>query len=87
MRRPPRAARSRRRELGSSIPSPSATCRPAFRDETPYVVACIELDKGARIVNSLATDDVDAVHIEQRVEVFFDKVSEDLTIPKFRPSG
>ncbi len=60
---------------------------PAFRDETPYVVACVELDEGARIVTNLVTDDPDAVHIGQHVEAFFDKVSEDLTIPKFRPTG
>ena len=59
----------------------------AFRDDTPYVVACVALDEGARIVSNLATDDPDAVRIGQRVEVFFDKVSEELTIPKFRPAG
>ena len=64
-----------------------APAGPAFREETPYVVACIALDEGARIVSNLVTDDPNAVHIGQRVEVFFDKVSEDLTIPKFRPSG
>ena len=64
-----------------------APAGPAFRDETPYVVACVELDEGARIVSNLVTDDPDAVRIGQRVEAFFDKVSEDLTIPKFRPAG
>ena len=64
-----------------------APAGPAFRGETPYVVACIELDEGARLVSNLVTGDVDAVHIGQRVKVFFDKVSEDLTIPKFRPAG
>ncbi|MDE0408482.1 MAG: OB-fold domain-containing protein [Alphaproteobacteria bacterium] len=64
-----------------------APAGPAFRDETPYVVACVELDEGARIVSNLATGDIDAVHIGQRVEVFFDKVSDDLTVPKFRPAG
>ena len=64
-----------------------APAGPAFRDETPYVVACVELDEGARIVSNLVTDDIDAVRIGQRVEAFFDKVSEELTIPKFRPAG
>lgn len=64
-----------------------APAGPAFRNDTPYVVACVELDEGARIVSNLVSDDPDAVRIGQRVEVFFDKVSEDLTIPKFRPAG
>jgi len=59
----------------------------AFREETPYAVACVTLDEGARIVSNLVTDDLDAIHIGQRVEVFFDKVSEELTVPKFRPVG
>ena len=64
-----------------------APAGPAFRDETPYVVACVELDEGARIVSNLVTGDIEAVHIGQRVEAFFDRVSEDLAIPKFRPAG
>ena len=38
-------------------------------------------------MSNLATGDIDAVHIGQRVEVFFDRVSDDLTVPKFRPAG
>ena len=64
-----------------------APAGPAFREDTPYVVACVTLDEGARIVSNLVTDDIEAVHIGQRVEAFFDRVSEDLTIPKFRPAG
>ncbi len=63
-----------------------APAGPAFRDEVPYVVACVTLDEGARIVARLATDDPESVHIGQRVKVCFDAVSEDLTIPRFRPA-
>ena len=59
----------------------------AFAGDTPYVVACVTLDEGARIMSNLVTDDPKSVRIGQRVEVFFDRVSEELTIPKFRPAG
>lgn len=58
----------------------------AFQGDCPYVVASITLDEGARIMSNIVTDDVDAVRIGMRVEAVFDEVSEDLTIPKFRPA-
>jgi uncharacterized OB-fold protein len=58
----------------------------AFEQDCPYVIASITLAEGARIMTNIVTDDVDAVKIGMPVTVFFDKVSEDLTIPKFRPA-
>lgn len=58
----------------------------AFQGDCPYVVASVTLDEGARIMSNIVTDDVAAVKIGMRVETFFDAVSEDLTIPKFRPA-
>ena len=57
---------------------------PAFKADTPYVIASIELDEGARIMTNVVTDRLDTLHIGQSVEVFFDKVSDELTIPKFK---
>lgn len=58
----------------------------AFQGDCPYVVASVTLDEGARIMSNIVTDDVEAVKIGMRVETFFDAVSDDLTIPKFRPA-
>ena len=58
---------------------------PAFKNDVPYVIASIELEEGARIMTNVVTDRPDSLRIGQAVEVFFDKVSDDLTIPKFRP--
>lgn len=57
----------------------------AFKDDVPYVIASVELDEGARLMSNVVTDAPDAVHIGMRVEVVFDRVSDDLTIPKFKP--
>jgi len=56
----------------------------AFADMAPYVIVSVELAEGARVMSNLVTDDPDSVAIGQPVEVVFDKVSDELTIPKFR---
>jgi uncharacterized protein len=56
----------------------------AFADDCPYVIVSVDLAEGARVMSNLVTDDPDSVAIGQAVEVVFDKVSEDLTIPKFK---
>ena len=56
----------------------------AFQGDFPYVIVSVELDEGARVMSNLVTDDPDSVAIGQPVVVIFDRVSEDLTIPKFK---
>ncbi len=56
---------------------------PAFKADTPYVVAVIDLDEGARMLTNIVIDDVEAVRIGQRVAVHFDAVTDDITLPKF----
>ena len=60
---------------------------PAFKGDVPYVIASVTLAEGARIMANIVTDDPDGVHIGQKVRVFFDRASDDLTVPKFRPAG
>jgi uncharacterized OB-fold protein len=58
----------------------------AFQGHCPYVVVSVTLAEGARIMSNLMTDDVDAVKIGMPVQIFFDAVTDDLTIPKFKPA-
>ncbi len=60
---------------------------PGFEDEVPYVVALIELDEGVRMMSNVVTDDPDSVRIGDSVEVFFERASEEITMPKFRRLG
>ena len=62
---------------------------PAFRADTPYVVALIELDEGVRIMSNLVdvTPDPGQVHIGLPVEVVYDDVTPEMTLPKFRPAA
>ena len=61
----------------------SAPAGPAFKEETPYIVASIELDEGARIISNIIKTDIKNVTIGKRVKVVFKKQSENLTIPMF----
>ncbi len=58
---------------------------PGFAEEVPYVAAVIELDEGVRLLSNLAGVDPQDVHVGMPVEVFFEEVTPDVTLPKFRP--
>ncbi len=60
-----------------------APAGPAFKNDTPYIVASIELDEGARIISNIITDDIEKVSIGDKVKVIFEKQSDGFTIPMF----
>lgn len=57
---------------------------PAFKASVPYVVALIQLEEGPRMMSNILTDDVEGVRIGRRVQVDFDDVTDEITLPKFR---
>lgn len=56
-----------------------------WEGELPYVVAVIELDEGPRILSTLTGVAPEAVACDMAVEVVFDDITEEATLPKFRP--
>ena len=59
---------------------------PVFEDDLPYVVAVIELEEGPRMVSRIVGCESRRLAIEQPVEVAFERVSDELTLPVFRPA-
>ena len=59
---------------------------PAYAAQTPYVVALIQLDEGPTLMSNIIDCDTDALRIGQAVSVLFEDWSEQITIPKFKPS-
>ena len=57
---------------------------PAFRDRVPYVLALVELEEGVRMMTNIVGCDPEAVAIGEAVEVTFDDVTDEVTLPKFR---
>jgi len=59
-----------------------------FEDKVPYVIASIELAEGPRMLSNLVTDEPptpESLRIDMEVEVLFDAVTPEVTLPKFRP--
>jgi len=54
---------------------------PAFQAELPFVIGLIELEEGPRIYSNV--DDKDLV-IGDKVHVYFDDVTPEVSLPKFR---
>lgn len=58
-----------------------------FADQLPYVVAIVELDEGVRLATNVVDTPVERLACDTPVEVVFDDVTEELTLPKFRVSA
>ncbi|HEX2827496.1 MAG TPA: Zn-ribbon domain-containing OB-fold protein [Burkholderiales bacterium] len=59
----------------------------AFAEDIPYNVALVQLAEGPRMYSNIVGVDNDAVKIGDPVEVVFDAVTPEVSIPKFRPSA
>ncbi len=57
---------------------------PGFTAEVPYAVVIVKLAEGPKITSNLAGCPVDQIAIGMPVEVVFEQVSSDVTLPKFR---
>jgi len=62
---------------------------PAVMDAVPYTVAVVRLDDcgGVKLVTNVVGCSYDEVRVDMPVEVVWDEVSADLTVPRFRPAG
>lgn len=54
-----------------------------FAKDVPYNVAMIQLEEGPRMISNVVGTPVDQVKVGDKVEVVFDPVTEDVTIPRF----
>src|SRR6185503_8558634 len=60
---------------------------PGFREELPYVLAVVELAEGPRLMTNVVGCAPGAVRIGMAVDVVFEDVTPEITLPKFRPAG
>ena len=56
-----------------------------FREDVPYIVAVIRLDEGVRMLSNIVGCSPEDVRCDMPVEVAFEKLSDEVTLPKFRP--
>ncbi len=57
---------------------------PAFQADIPYTVALIELEEGPRLVSNIVGTPPAEVTCDMPVEVDFEDVTPEVTLPKFR---
>jgi uncharacterized OB-fold protein len=60
---------------------------PWFAARAPYAVVVIELAEGARMLSSLVGCEPGAIEIGMPVEVTFEDVSPEISLPVFRPAS
>lgn len=57
----------------------------AFAQDVPYVVAVIRLQEGVQMLSNIVDCDFQELECELPVEVVFEKLDDEFTLPKFRP--
>jgi uncharacterized OB-fold protein len=58
---------------------------PGWKDEIPYNVCWIKLDEGPVLMSNVIECKNEDIYIGMPVEVVFDDVTEEVTLPKFKP--
>ncbi len=58
---------------------------PGFENELPYVVAIVKLEEGPRLLTNIVGCQPDEVTCEMPVEVTWEDITEEFSLPKFRP--
>ncbi len=58
---------------------------PAFKDDVPYVYSLIELDEGPIFGSNIVGCKPTEVKVGMPVEVTFEDITSEFTLPKFRP--
>ena len=58
----------------------------AFEPDIPYVIAWVDLDEGPRLITNIIGCPVENVKLGMKVSVQFEKASEKVWLPKFKPS-
>jgi uncharacterized protein len=57
---------------------------PAFNDAVPYTVPLVDLDEGVRMVAMIQGVAPEAMKIGMQVEIVFEDVTPEITLPRFR---
>ena len=60
---------------------------PSYKDDIPYTVAIIQLNEGPRMESNITDCKGEDIQIDMPVELYFDDVTDDVTLPKFKPAA
>lgn len=62
---------------------------PGFEADAPYAIAVVMLDEGVTMMTNLVgvAQTPEALHLDMPLEVTFDRVSDEIALPKWQPAG
>jgi uncharacterized protein len=60
---------------------------PGFEGDAPYNIALVELEEGVRMMSNIVECPDADLTIGMPVEVVFDDVTEEVTLPRFKPAS
>ncbi len=57
--------------------------------EPPFAIAVVELEEGPRLMSNIVECDQtpEALELDMALEVTFEKLNDDITLPQFKPAG
>jgi len=58
---------------------------PEFANDTPYNVAIVQLEEGPRMLSNIVDIAPAELRVELPVIVVFDRVTDTISLPRFRP--
>lgn len=58
---------------------------PGFEAELPYNISIVELEEGLRMTTNIVGCDNSALKIGMPLEIIFEDITDELSLPKFRP--
>ena len=63
--------------------------RPQPISDTPYAIAVVELEEGPRMMTNIVECEQtpEALPLDMKLEVTFEKQNDDITLPLFKPAG
>ncbi len=73
---------------GAEVSSFTIVRRPvsaAFAADTPYVVALVRLDEGPTMMTNIVGCSPESVRIGMAVEAVFERLTDEISLPQFRP--
>ena len=62
---------------------------PGFRGDVPFITAIVELEEGPRMMTNLIgiEPDPERIKVGMPVEVSFEDITDEISLPKFRPQS
>ncbi len=62
------------------------TFDPSFEKELPYIIVIVELEEGPRFLSNMRDAKPEDMKLDMPLEVVFEKVSDEVTVPYFKPA-